>query len=89
MAKNNHISIYIFDKEVGKIGYDENRNASFFQYHSAFLNDDTYLNLFPLIIRKQPQTQVFDRYNNPTFRGLPPMIGDRTFIIYNTSLLNH
>jgi serine/threonine-protein kinase HipA len=76
MAKNNHISVYIFDKEVGKIGYDENRNASFFQYHSAFLNDDTYLNLFPLIIRKQPQTQVFDRYNNSTFRGLPPMIAD-------------
>lgn len=75
MAKNNLISLRAFDMEIGKIGYESDRNASFFQYHPEFLKDENYLDLFPLI-RKLPQTQVFDRYNNETFRGLPPMIAD-------------
>ncbi len=68
--------MHVFDMEVGKIGFDENRRASYFQYHPEFLSDDNYLNLFPLIIRKQLQTQVFDRYNTQTFRGLPPPVAD-------------
>src|ERR1700759_4452010 len=76
MAKNKLISVHMFDMEIGKIGFDENRRASYFQYHPEFLSDDHYLNLFPLVIRKQLQTQVFDRYNTQTFRGLPPPIAD-------------
>jgi serine/threonine-protein kinase HipA len=76
MAKNNLINLQAFDMEIGKIGFDENRNASFFQYNPEFLKDENYLNLFPLIIRKQSQTQVFDHYNAKTFRGLPPPIAD-------------
>jgi serine/threonine-protein kinase HipA len=76
MAKNNLIRVHAFNSEVGRIGYDENRGASFFQYNPEFLKDENYLNLFPLIFRKQPHTQVFDRFNMETFRGLPPMIAD-------------
>ena len=76
MAKNKLISVHAFGMEIGKIGFEENRRASFFQYNPEFLRDDRYLNLFPLIIRKQAQTQVFDRYNTQTFRGMPPPIAD-------------
>ncbi len=76
MPKNNLITLQCFEKEIGRIGFDENRNASFFQYNADFIKDENYLHLFPLIFKKTAQTQVFDKYNNDTFRGLPPMIAD-------------
>lgn len=76
MPKNELISLHCFGREIGKIGFDENRSASFFQYNPDFLKDGSYSNLFPLIFRRITQTQVFDKYNNDTFRGLPPMIAD-------------
>lgn len=76
MSKNNLIQLRCFNREIGKIGFDENRNASFFQYDPSFLNEGIYKNMFPLIIRRIPQTQVFDKYFNDTFRCLPPMIAD-------------
>jgi serine/threonine-protein kinase HipA len=76
MAKNNLITVYCFGVELGRLGFDENRGASFFQYNEAFLQTGRYQRLFPLIIRRIKQTQVFDKYNNDTFRGLPPMIAD-------------
>jgi serine/threonine-protein kinase HipA len=76
MAKNNLIELYCFGTEIGRIGLDENRNASFFQYNPEFLANGRYINMFPLLIKRIQQVQVFDRYNNETFRGLPPMIAD-------------
>ena len=76
MAKNNLIDIYCFGQEVGRLGFDEQRGASFFQYNDDFLQQGQYQRLFPLVIRRIKQTQVFDKYNNDTFRGLPPMIAD-------------
>jgi len=76
MPKNNLITVYCFGLEIGRLGFDENRGASFFQYNEAFLQTGRYQRLFPLIIRRIKQTQVFDKYNNDTFRGLPPMIAD-------------
>ncbi len=76
MSKNNLINLYCFDQEIGRLSYDENRSASFFQYNPAFLELGLFTNLFPLIIKRIRQTQVFDKYNNGTFRGLPPMIAD-------------
>ncbi len=76
MAKNNLITVYCFGEEIGRLGFDENRGASFFQYNEAFLQTGKYQRLFPLIITRIKQTQVFDKYNNDTFRGLPPMIAD-------------
>ncbi len=76
MSKNNIINLRCFDQEIGKIGYDENLNKSYFQYNPAFLKSGIYSNLFPLIFKRVEQTQVFSQYNNDTFRNLPPMIAD-------------
>lgn len=76
MAKNNLVTVYCFGEEIGRLGFDENRGASFFQYNEAFLQTGKYQRLFPLIIRRIKQTQVFDKYNNDTFRGLPPAFAD-------------
>lgn len=76
MAKNNLIDLHCFGTEIGRIGLDENRNASFFQFNQEFLADGRYSQMFPLLIKRISQMQVFDRYNNDTFRGLPPMIAD-------------
>jgi serine/threonine-protein kinase HipA len=76
MSKNNIIDLYCFGSEIGKLGYDENKKKSFFQYNPLFLKSGLYQNLFPLIFKRTEQTQVFNQYNNAHFRGLPPMIAD-------------
>lgn len=76
MPKNDLIALHCFGHEIGKIGFDENRGASFFQYNPEFLKEGHYQHMFPLIFKRITQTQVFDKYNNDTFRGLPPMIAD-------------
>ncbi|HTN17691.1 MAG TPA: type II toxin-antitoxin system HipA family toxin, partial [Chitinophagaceae bacterium] len=76
MSKNNLITVCSFGLEIGRLGFDENRGASFFQYNEAFLQQDRYNRMFPLLLRRIRPTQVFDQYNNDTFRGLAPMIAD-------------
>lgn len=76
MSKNNIISVFCFGEEIGKIGHDEDRKKSFFQYNPAFLKSGKYKNLFPLLIKRTEQVQVFGKFNNEAFRGLPPMIAD-------------
>lgn len=76
MSKNNLITVVCFDQEIGRLGFDPDRGASFFQYNADFLAQEKYQRLFPLVFRRVRQTQVFDKYNNETFRGLPPMIAD-------------
>jgi len=76
MSKNNIINVVCFDQEIGRIGYDENQNKTFFQYNPNFLKSGLYPNLFPLVIKRIPQTQVFSQFNNDTFRNLPPMFAD-------------
>lgn len=76
MLKNNIIDLYCFGKEIGKIGFNEDQKKSFFQYHPDFLNSGMYKNLFPLIFKRIEQVQVFSKFDNETFRGLPPMIAD-------------
>ena len=77
MAKNNIIDVFCFDQEIGKVGFDENKNKSFFQYHPLYLKESD-LNIFPEtgVIKRIPQIQVFSRYNNETFKNLPPQIAD-------------
>lgn len=89
MAKNKLITLHCFGQEIGLLGFDENRSASSFQYNREYLASGKYPRLFPMIIRRIEQTQVFDKYNNETFRGLPPMISDSLpdffgNIIFNT-----
>ncbi len=76
MAKNNIIEIYAFDQEIGKLGFDLNRSASFFQYNPDFLSSARFTRMFPLLIRRIKEVQVFDRYNSKTFRSLPPPFAD-------------
>lgn len=76
MSKNKIISVFCFGEEIGKIGYDEDRKRSFFQYNPSFLQSGQYKNLFPLLIKRTEQVQVFSKFNTETFRGLPPVIAD-------------
>lgn len=76
MSKNKLIDLYCFDREIGRIGLDEHAHKSFFQYNPDHLKSGAYTNLFPLIFKRIPQTQVFGQFNHDSFRGLPPMIAD-------------
>lgn len=76
MAKTNIISVYCFGREIGKVGYDEDKAVSTFQYNPGFIGDGIYTNLFPLILKRTTMAQVFNKYKGDTFRGLPPMIAD-------------
>ncbi len=78
MADNNIINLCLFGKEIGRIGFNEQENKSSFQYNPEFLRESIFLNLFPQtgIIKRIPQTQVFSKFNNETFKGLPPQIAD-------------
>jgi serine/threonine-protein kinase HipA len=76
MAKNQIISLVFNGIEIGKMGYDENQRKSSFQFNPDFLVQNNFLNLFPYIIRRVENVQVFSEYEGETFRGLPPMIAD-------------
>lgn len=76
MSKNQNISLYFKNQEIGRLGYDENQRKSFFQYNASFLDSGEYRRLFPYIIRRTKNVQVFTEYEGSTFRGLPPMIAD-------------
>lgn len=76
MAKNQIVSVIFKDIEIGKMGYDENKRKSSFQFNPDFLAQNKYANLFPYIIRRVENVQVFSEYEGETFRGLPPVIAD-------------
>lgn len=76
MAKNQIITVVYKGTEVGKMGYDEGQKKSTFQYRREFLEAQSFKNLFPYIIRKSKNAQVFSEFAGETFRGLPPMIAD-------------
>lgn len=76
MAKNQIISVFFNDIEIGKIGYDEDLRKSSFQYNPDFLEKDIYKRLFPYVIRRSPNVQIYSEFEGETFRGLPPMIAD-------------
>lgn len=78
MAKNTIIEVWCFGKEIGRVGFDENARKSYFQYNPTLLEKKEYPKLFPPtgIIRRMPQTQIYSKFNNDTFRNLPPQIAD-------------
>jgi|SRR5690554_2723161 len=76
MAKNQIVSVVYKDMEIGKISYDADQKKSFFQYHPDFLASNRYKKMFPYIIRRTPNVQVFSEFEGETFRGLPSMIAD-------------
>lgn len=70
------INVNLFGDEIGRLAYDAQKAESYFQYREAFLDSGKYSNIFPLIIKRIPQTQVFNQFREHSFRGLPPMIAD-------------
>jgi serine/threonine-protein kinase HipA len=76
MAKNQIITVVFLGQEIGKIGYDEDQRKSSFQYNPDFLAQNAYKRLFPYVIRRSQNVQVFSEFEGETFRGLPPMIAD-------------
>lgn len=76
MAINQLLEIVLFGLEIGKLGYDEDKRTSFFQYNPDFLNSNQYNNIFPYIFKRVKPVQVFSRFEGDSFRSLPPMIAD-------------
>lgn len=76
MAKNDIIRVFLFGKEIGKVGYNEQKNTSYFQYHPNFLDSNLLTNCFPYIFKRIKPVQVFSNFEGETFRSLPPMIAD-------------
>ena len=76
MAKNQIISVNFQGIEIGKIGYDENQRKSTFQYNPQFLESNQFKKIFPYVIRRTSNVQVYSEFEGETFRGLPPMIAD-------------
>lgn len=63
MPKNDNIELYCFGEEIGRIGYDPDRNTSFFQYNPNFLASGKLTKMFPYIFKRTEQVQVFSNYN--------------------------
>jgi serine/threonine-protein kinase HipA len=76
MAMDSVVEVRIYGKEIGKISYDEDQKKSYFQYNSDFLDQNEYSQIFPFIFKRIKSVQVFTKFENETFRGLPPMIAD-------------
>lgn len=76
MAKDTIIEVRLFGLEIGKLGYDVDKRASYFQYNPEFLESGHYTNIFPYIFKRIKPVQVFKKFEGETFRGLPPMIAD-------------
>lgn len=76
MADNSIIEIRLFGLEIGKLGYNMDKQASYFQYNPKFLESNQYTNIFPYIFKRIKPVQVFNKFEGETFRGLPPMISD-------------
>lgn len=90
MAKNEVISVFCFNEEIGRLGLDENLNKSTFQYNQHFLNSNKYNEIFPEtgIIKRTNQTQIFSQFNFETFRGIPPMIADSLPDLFGNIIFN-
>ena len=90
MAKNNIINIKCFGYEIGRIGLDKDKGTSSFQYNPDFLASNNYINLFPKtgIIKRVPHTQVFSKYDNKTFRRLPPPFADSLPDLFGNIIFN-
>lgn len=76
MSKNTIIEVKVFGIEIGKVGYDIDKRASYFQYNPEFLESNQYSKVFPYIFKRIKPVQVFKQFEGETFRGLPPMIAD-------------
>ena len=70
------IKVHIFGEEVGTLAYNRSKVVSYFQYNRDFLASGNYKSIFPFIIRRVDQTQLFRQFQENAFRGLPPIFAD-------------
>jgi len=71
----NLLNIKLFGNEIGRLGYDNHRRCSYFQYNPDYLGTNNS-NILPFIIKRSLETQSFPQFEGKTFRGLPPMFAD-------------
>ena len=78
MARNNIIDVRLFGEEIGRIGFDENRLTTTFQFNPEFLASKRLINAFPKtgVIKRTPIAQIFHRFNGETFKGLAAPFAD-------------
>lgn len=78
MASNEIITVNLFGQEIGKIGFDEDQKRASFQYNPTFLKSDALQNIFPRtgIIKRTNYVQLFNQFDNETFKGIPPQFAD-------------
>ena len=82
------IGVYYKGQEVGKTGYDLDKDLSYFQYNPEFLKSSNFKNLFPYIIQKTAKIQSFTAYRGETFGGLIPMIADSLPDLFGNLVFN-
>lgn len=68
------VDILYKNKKIGTIGYDANNEKSYFLFDDAYLQSNA--NLFPLVLKRTNQVQVFTNTKGSSFRGLPSVIAD-------------
>jgi len=78
MASNKIINVNLFGQEIGRIGLEENQKRSSFQYNPSFLKSNSLQNIFPItgIIKETQYVQLFNQFDNETFKGIPPQFAD-------------
>ncbi len=70
------INVFVFGEKIGVLGSDKNKGDSYFLFDKEFLNKGIYKNLFPFVLKRTDQVQVFKNQNNKTFKGLPSVFAD-------------
>ena len=75
---NELLRIDCFGVEIASLGWDAHRSITRFQFNANYLDSGRWVNLFPStgILKRVEYVQVFNRFNNEAFRGLPPMIAE-------------
>jgi len=69
------LNIKLFGEEIGRLGYDNDKCCSYFQYSPDYLTTNNSKSL-PFIIKRNPEIQSFPQFEGKAFRGLPPMFAD-------------
>jgi serine/threonine-protein kinase HipA len=79
------LNIKLFGEEIGRLGYDNDKRCSYFQYSPDYLTTNNSKSL-PFIIKRNPEIQSFPQFEGKAFRGLPPMFADSLPDIFGNHL---
>ena len=82
----NLAKVFIWDKYVGAVMWDENRQSALFEYDDGFKS--TGLELSPLMMPIGDRIFSFGNLNKDTFLGLPGLLADALPDAYGKALLD-